>query len=66
MRNFMIDVAFIVEGPWEKMEDIPPVQLLIGMHERLLNLTKAFVNKTEDVTEAFGFCDSDDVQTLKP
>jgi hypothetical protein len=61
MRNFMIDVAFIVEGPWEDIEEIPTLQLLLGMHERLVSLTKAFVNKTEDVTEAFGFCDSSDV-----
>ena len=66
MKNFMIDVAFTVEGPWEDIEEIPTAQLLIGMHERLVSLTKAFVNKTEDPSEAFGFCDSYDVKTLKP
>jgi hypothetical protein len=58
MKNYMLDVAFTVEGPWDEMEDIPTEQILLGLQRRLTSLLEAHTNKTEDVTEAFGFCDS--------
>lgn len=57
----MLDVAFIVEGPWDEIKDIPVEHLLLGMQERLSYLIKAHLLKTEDITEAFGWCDSYDV-----
>lgn len=62
----MLDVAFIVEGPWEDMEDIPAEHLMIGLQKRMQDLMTAHLLKTEDVTEAFGFCDSYDVETPTP
>lgn len=62
IKNYMLDVAFTVEGPWEDMSDIPAEQLLLGMQRRLTDLMGAHTNKTEDITEAFGFCDSYDVE----
>jgi hypothetical protein len=56
--NFMFDVGFTVEGPWEFPEDVPEAFLLLGMQKRLLSLQEALVKKTECVSEAFGFCDS--------
>lgn len=59
IRNFLCDVAFSVEGPWDSFEDIPPSELLAGMRRRLSSLE----NNWDDAAEAFGFCDSYDVET---
>ncbi len=61
-KNFMMDVAFTVEGPWESPEDITAEDLLCGMARRLSDLLLSNANNTEDVTEAFGFCDSHEVE----
>lgn len=66
MKNYMLDVAFTVEGPWEEMEDIPTEQILLGLQVRLTYLLKAYINKTEDIIEAFGLCDVYDVETPAP
>lgn len=63
MKNHMLDVAFTVEGPWDEMEDIPVEHLLLGMQKRLTDLMESHLLKTEDVTEAFGWCDSYEIET---
>jgi hypothetical protein len=60
MRNFLVDVAFSVEGPWEEFEDIPFKILLDGLEQRWRTIAE-----TED-NEAFWGCDSCEVNTLKP
>lgn len=60
-NNFMFDVAFEVEGPWEQPEDVPASYLLLGLQTRLALLHHSYVNRTEDITEAFGFCDQYEV-----
>jgi hypothetical protein len=57
-NNFMFDVAFTVEGPWELPEDVPAIQLITGLQKRIADLTLSYANKSEDITEAFGYCDS--------
>jgi len=54
----MFDVAFTVEGPWELPEEIPTIQLIAGLQERIADLTLSYANKSEDITEAFEYCDS--------
>lgn len=65
--NLMFDVAFTIEGPWEDPSLVPPNQLLVGMAKRLHYLMSCQAEKSEDVTEAFGFCDSYEVdQSFDP
>lgn len=56
--NFMFDVAFTVEGPWEYPEEVPSFALIFGLQTRLTELMEANLIRSQDVTEAFGFCDS--------
>jgi len=39
-RNFVVDVAFTVEGPWANENDIPYEALIAGMERRLEQLRK--------------------------
>jgi hypothetical protein len=50
--NYMVDVAFTVEGDWENFEDIPFSELINGLQRRIDYLRK------EGDKDAFGFCDS--------
>ena len=60
MKNFMIDVAFSVEGPWEKFEDIPIEAFIDGMERRWREL------RNSNEIDAFGDCgDAYDVETLE-
>jgi len=54
--NHVVEVAFTVEGPWEKEEDIPYEELIAGMARRLATLVKH-----DEGTEPFGFGDSYEV-----
>jgi len=56
--NFMFDIAFTVEGPWELPEDVPAIQLIAGLQKRIADLILDYANKSEDITEEFGYCDS--------
>jgi hypothetical protein len=58
--NFLLDVAFVVEGPWESLEEIPPKVLLAAMASRLSDLIKQSMTY-EGIHECFGFCDSYEV-----
>ena len=57
MKNYVVDVAFTVEGPWESEEDIPYEALIAGMEKRLNVL-----RKHEEGTDPFGFGDSYEVE----
>ena len=52
-KNYVIDVAFTVEGPWKDMNDIPYNELVAGMARRLAGLIKH-----EEGSDPFGFVDS--------
>ena len=56
--NFMFDIAFTVKGPWELPENVPAIQLIAGLQKRIADLTLDYANKSEDITEEFGYCDS--------
>lgn len=66
MKNFMFDVAFTLEGPWEEPDDVPVSAQLAGLARRLADLIEYHANKSEDVSEAFGFCDSYDIEKPTP
>lgn len=55
--NWMIDVAFTVEGPYETFDDIPPRVLLDGMRRRLQTLEQ----ELDTCADAFSPCDSYEV-----
>ena len=52
-RNYVVDVSFTVEGPWDNIEQIPYEELVAGLARRL-----AVLIKHEEGTEPFGFGDS--------
>jgi hypothetical protein len=55
MKNTLNEqIAYTVEGPWKKLEDIPYQAKLDAMQKRLDYLRE----NPEDGAEAFGFCDS--------
>jgi len=51
IMNHVVDVAFSVEGPWERFEDIPKDALIDGLTRRL----QALKNEHFDI-DAFGDC----------
>ena len=53
MKNYVVDVAFTVEGDWDTENDIPYEELIKGLERRL-----AVLRKHEEGTEPFGFGDS--------
>lgn len=53
VRNFVVDVAFTVEGCWDSCEDIPYDALIAGLEKRL-----EVLRRHEEGTEPFGFGDN--------
>ena len=52
----MVDVAFTVEGPWEKFDQIPYDAFIAGLQKRL-----DYLKANPHELEAFGECDSYEV-----
>lgn len=63
----MFDIAFAVEGPWENPDDIPIGYLLDGLGDRLRRLRADFSHgeSPDVIREAFGFCDSYNLENPK-
>lgn len=57
-QNFMIDVAFTVEGPYPDLEAIPYEVLVSHMAKRLASLIQ------DKEPDAFGECDSYEVEEV--
>lgn len=49
--NHLVDVAFTVEGPWERYEDIPFDAFIEGLQRRV-----DYLRNRQDEIEAFGDC----------
>jgi hypothetical protein len=59
--NWMVDVAFTVEGPYQSFQEIPHGVLIAGMEARLKYLKK----HRNECAGAFGECDSYEVPIPK-
>jgi hypothetical protein len=58
INNYLVDVAFSVEGPWQSYEDIPIDALIAGLESRLREL------RGSEEIDAFGFCDVYEVEEM--